>query len=389
MDDMKKDPFAEYIRQAGPGREKLANAWHTAIGLQAVDRLETSEYLHKTARDNIDGKISIAEANKLISDYYAVSPKHDKVRTREADLVSARIAAILSEGAFVFSVPQYRAIHGRLFEGIYDHAGKVRDFNISKKEWVLNGESVIYGNADNLMKLLAYDIQTEKSYKYPFSNIYAIIPHLASFVSNLWQIHVFAEGNTRTTAVFFIKYLRSMGFQAANDIFAENAWYFRNALVRANYTDWNRGIQSTTVYLELFLKNLLAGENNELKNRYLHIHWKDEKGASEADLHDSFENPDLGYRNEKQDIEASKQDIGRQKQDIEIPDHFQPKTKRSILALFERFGYDQFFGRTRVMEVLNITASPASELLGKMLSAGVIISVSGHGKGKYRFTKSG
>ena len=389
MDDMKKDPFAEYIRQAGPGREKLANAWHTAIGLQAVDRLETSEYLHKTARDNIDGKISIAEANKLISDYYAESPKHDKVRTREADLVSARIAAILSEGAFVFSVPQYLAIHGRLFEGIYDHAGKVRDFNISKKEWVLNGESVIYGNADNLMELLAYDIQTEKSYKYPFSNIYAIIPHLASFVSNLWQIHVFAEGNTRTTAVFFIKYLHSMGFQAANDIFAENAWYFRNALVRANYTDWNRGIQSTTVYLELFLKNLLAGENNELKNRYLHIHWKDEKGASKADLHDSFENPDLGYRNEKQDIEASKQDIGRQKQDIEIPDHFKPKTKRSILVLFERFGYDQFFGRTRVMEVLNITASPASALLSKMLNAGVIISVSGHGKGKYRFTKSG
>ena len=122
---------------------------------------------------------------------------------KEADLVSVRIAVILSEEAIAFSVPQFIGIHARLFSGIYDHAGKLRDYNISKKEWVLNGESVTYGDSQNLMEMLAYDISEEKKYEYPFSNIYDIIPHLASFISNLWQIHAFAEGNTRTTAVFF------------------------------------------------------------------------------------------------------------------------------------------------------------------------------------------
>ena len=364
MKDIVNDPFTEYMKQEDPDRRKLAHAWFTGIGLQAVDRLETSAYLQQTARDNIEGRITLAEANDLIARYYEESPGHAANRYKEADLVSARIAAILAEDAFVFSVPQFIGIHARLFAGIYDHAGKLRDYNISKREWVLNGESVTYGDAQNLMEMLAYDISEEKKYNYPFSNIYDIIPHLASFISNLWQIHPFAEGNTRTTAVFFIKYLRSMGFPVTNDIFAENAWYFRNALVRANYSDWNKGIQATAKYLELFLRNLLAGENNELKNRYLHIQWN----------------------HKKQDIEDSKQDIGREKQDIELPDDLSQRTKKNILVLFERFGYDQYFGRTEVIETLSLTASPASALISRMLDSDLIIPISGHGKGKYIFT---
>ncbi len=367
MKDIINDPFSEYMRQEDPDRRKLAHAWHTGIGLQAVDRLETSAYLQQTARDNIDGKITMAEANDLITRYYEESPKHDVDRHKEADLVSARIAAILSEEAFVFSVPQLIGIHARLFSGIYDHAGKLRDYNISKKEWVLNGATVTYGDAQNLMDLLAYDISEEKKYRYPFSNIYDIIPHLASFVANLWQIHAFAEGNTRTTAVFFIKYLRSMGFPVTNDIFAKNALYFRNALVRANYTDWTKGIRGTTEYLELFLKNLLAGENNELKNRYLHIQWNVEK----------------------QDIDAINQDIGQGKQDIVLPDVLSERTRKNILALLDCFGFDQYFGRTEVMETLSLTASPASALIRKMLSYKLIVSISGHGKGKYIFKNGG
>ena len=71
--------------------------------------------------------------------------------------------------------------------------------------------------------------------------------------------------------MFFIKYLRTLGFSATNDIFAENAWYFRNALVRANYTNLQKGIHETTEYLEAFLRNLLLNEKNELHNRNLHI----------------------------------------------------------------------------------------------------------------------
>ena len=271
MKDIKKDPFEEYIRQTEPSKYELGYAWYTAIGLQAVDGLETSEYLKKTAKENIEGKITLDEAGRLIESYYEESGEKNEEDTKEADIVSTRIANILSENAFTFSVPQYLNIHKRLFTGIYSHAGKIRDYNISKKEWVLDGASVHYGNAWDLRDMLEYDIKTEKDYEYPLDSITSIIPHLAKFVSGLWQIHAFGEGNTRTTAVFLIKYLRTMGFDVTNNIFAENAWYFRNSLVRANYNDYTKGIRETTEYLELFLRNLLLGESNELRNRYIHV----------------------------------------------------------------------------------------------------------------------
>ena len=365
MDDIKKDPFEEYIKQTKPARREMGYAWYTAIGLQAVDGLKTSDYLKKTAKENIEGKISVAEAEKLVVSYYEESADNNTDRTKEADIVSARIAAILSESAFTFSVPQYTGIHKRLFGGIYSHAGKVRDYNISKKEWVLDGASVYYGNALELRAMLEYDIQTEKEYEYPLNSVSAMIPHLAGFVSRLWQIHAFGEGNTRTTAVFFIKYLRSMGFDVTNDVFAENSWYFRNSLVRANYNDLSNGIRETTEYLELFLRNLLLGETNELKNRYLHIHWIEQK----------------------QDIQTLKQDIEKPKQDIQIPNTISRKTKQHIQQLFAEFGYNRFFGRTEVMEILQITASPASALLKKMLEMNLICPMKGKGKGKYLYVR--
>lgn len=158
-----------------------------------------------------------------------------------------------------------------MFEGIYKHAGKIRDYNITKAEWVLDGDTVMYGGALDLKATLDYDISKEREFSYKDLSSDRVINHLATFISRLCQIHVFSEGNTRTTAVFFIKYLRTLGFDVTNDIFAQNAWYFRNALVRANYNNIQKGIHETTEFLELFLRNLLLGENNELKNRNLHI----------------------------------------------------------------------------------------------------------------------
>ncbi|MBR3347124.1 MAG: Fic family protein [Solobacterium sp.] len=164
----------------------------------------------------------------MIETYYAENSDSKADSYKEADLVSARIAAILSENSFTFSVPQYIGIHKRLFSGIYKHAGKLRDYNISKKEWVLDGASVIYGNALELKDMLEYDINSERHFNYALYDIPDMIPHLADFISRLWQIHAFAEGNTRTTAVFLLKYLQTMGFDVNNDTFARNAWYFRN-----------------------------------------------------------------------------------------------------------------------------------------------------------------
>lgn len=269
---MDKDPFKEYLKESEPDKVNKRYAWSTAIGLQAVDGLKPSKYLIDIAIQNIEGKITLKEAQSLIDNYYEERPNpSDDERTEEADKVSTRIAQILSETAFSFSPNEYISIHRRLFQGIYEHAGKIRDYNITKKEWILDGATIMYGSASELQATLEYDFLQEKSFSYKGLSMDDIIHHLAVFVSRLWQIHIFGEGNTRTTAVFFIKYLRTLGFSVTNDIFADNAWYFRNALVRANYTNLQIGIHETTEYLEVFLRNLLLNEKNELHNRYLHI----------------------------------------------------------------------------------------------------------------------
>lgn len=364
---MNKDPFKEYIKESEPGRRDKGYAWHTAIGLQAVDGLKTSEYLVRTAVQNIEGKISFEEANALLQIYYEENPSRDvEDRTEEADKVSARIAALLSERAFSFTPNEYLSIHRKLFTGIYSHAGRIRDYNITKKEWVLNGATVLYGSATELRATLDYDLSEEKKFSYKNLSMDEIIHHLAVFISRLWQIHVFGEGNTRTTAVFFIKYLCTLGFDVTNDIFAKNAWYFRNSLVRANYNDLKNGIHETTEYLELFLRNLLLNEQHPLHNRTLHI-----SGAFKEDA--------------KPDIKEIKTDIDEIKADID--EIFRPKTVNHILKLREAFPGQTIFGRSDVIDVIDIKPSRASELLKEMAEQGVIESVSGHGKGKYRFSR--
>lgn len=273
MRDIKRDPFEEYIRNLPPTRKELGQAWSTAIGLQDVDGLKPSEYLYETAKKSIDGEISVDEADALINNYYEsrAGRLEDESRTEEADKVSARIAKLLSEKAFTFSPTQYIAIHRELFKGIYSHAGKIRDYNITKKEWVLDGDIVSYGGALDLREALEYDFAQEREFRYNGLTMDETIHHLAVFISRLWQIHVFGEGNTRTTAVFFIKYLRILGFKAENDLFAENSWYFRNALVRANYNNIKEGIYETTEFLEKFLMNFLLDENNKLSNEEMHV----------------------------------------------------------------------------------------------------------------------
>ena len=372
--DMEKDPFKEYLRESEPDKAHKGYAWSIAIGLQAVDGLKPSKYLIDTAIKNIEGKITMKEAQNLIDSYYEERPVHlsDDERTEEADKVSLRIAEILSETAFSFSPNEYIAIHRKLFQGIYNHAGKIRDYNITKKEWVLDGATVMYGSASELRATLEYDFSQEKDFSYKSLSMDEIIHHLAVFISRLWQIHIFGEGNTRTTAVFFIKYLRTLGFAATNDIFAENAWYFRNALVRANYTNLQKGIHETTEYLELFLRNLLLNEQNEHQNRNLHISGLINK--------------------EKVDIQGVKVDIQDAKVDIESVlsakgSDFTVKTTVHIHRLFEKFGFDGVFGRSAVMELLELKSSGASKLLSNLMQADIIEPVSGHGKGKYKFKK--
>ena len=270
--------FDQYIRQGEPSQKKKASIWQTAIGLQAVDGLQTSDYLKATACKHIEGEIDIDEARELIRSYYQSKTQRepDDDEKQEADKVSANITKILSSQTLDFSTGGYISVHRRVFEGVFKHAGKLRDYDITKREWVLDGDTVNYLNWEDLRRAIDYDISQEKEFSYKGLSTDATVEHITRFVSGLWQIHAFSEGNTRTTAVFTILYLRSIGFKVDNSLFARHSWYFRNALVRANYKNAVKGIDYTSVYLERFFRNLLLSEKWDLRNRYLHINATDE-----------------------------------------------------------------------------------------------------------------
>ena len=261
--------LSEYIRQGEPERAEKSAAWQTAIGLQAVDGLKTSSYLLETAKAHIEGDIDIAGAQRRIQSYYKEQSNRKAVEdgTMEADIVSARITELLGEKTFQFS---------------FDHAGQFRTYNITKNEWVLGGDTVVYSSWESIRDTLDYDFSQEKQFSYNALSVPESIKHMAKFASGIWQIHPFCEGNTRATAVFIVKYLKTFGFSVNNDVFAANSWYFRNALVRANYNNLQKGIHATSEYLEMFFENLLLGAQHELKNRYLHVEYKSEVPVQSA-----------------------------------------------------------------------------------------------------------
>ena len=277
--------LSEYIRQGEPDRAEKSAAWQTAIGLQAVDGLKTSPYLLETAKAHIEGDIDIADVQRRIQSYYKEQANRKTVEagTMEADIVSARITELLGEKTFQFSPAELQSIHRRLFSGVFDHAGQFRTYNITKSEWILDGDTVIYASWESIRDTLDYDFSQEKQFSYEKISLPESIRHMAKFASGIWQIHPFREGNTRATAVFVVKYLKTFGFHVNNDVFAANSWYFRNALVRANYNNLQKGIHATSEFLEMFFENLLLGTQHELKNRCLYVGFKEEAPAQSTE----------------------------------------------------------------------------------------------------------
>lgn len=338
--------FEEYLRQGEPSKAEKAKVWKTAIGLQQVDGLKPSDYLIATARQNIEGDITIEEVKQRIDSYYQQHPEKDtENRTEEADKVSARIAEMLSEQTFSFSPIEYLTIHRRLFQGIYSHAGKIREYNITKQEWVLNGETVLYASAESLKATLEYDFEQEKKFTYKGLNQQETIEHIAQYISDLWQIHVFGEGNTRTTALFLIKYLRTFGFEVNNELFEQYSWYFRNALVRANYKNHTKNIHATNEFLLRFFENLLLGHNHILKNREMHVRYIDLENTQNdpvKDVNDLVSDPV-----KRKILNCLKQNPKAKYIELAVETGYSPSTiKRHIqelkkLGLVERIGSDK------------------------------------------------
>lgn len=329
------------------------------------------------SQDQVKHEMTKQEAQELVK-YNDDIKNHrwaSKPQIRKYDKVyNGKLRIEFGERSYI-TPNEYISIHKKLFAGIYGHAGKLRDYNITKKEWVLNGATVLYGSASELRATLDYDFAEEKKFSYKNLSMEEIIHHLAFFVSRLWQIHVFGEGNTRTTAVFFIKYLRTLGFDTTNDIFAENAWYFRNALVRANYNDLKNGVHETTEYLELFLRNLLLDEKNELHNRTMHISGR----FAEVDI----ERVKVDIKSGEVDIESTKVDIRNKL--LSFSDTISEKTINHTVEIFSKCGKENCFGRTIVEEITGLKPSRASKLIKLLVDSEVIVLVTGHGKGKYRF----
>ena len=300
---MQQKDFEEYIRQVEPSAQESANAWKTAIGLQAVDGLKPSAYLLETAKQNIDGDITIDEVRKLLDTYYRSKTfrTEQDYETEEADKVSANIKKILSSKTIAFNTNGLLSVHRRIFDGVFKYAGEVRKFDITKKEWVLKGDTVHYLNWEDIRRAVDFDIQQEREFSYKGLTTDEKVKHICRFVSGLWQIHPFREGNTRTTAVFTIQYLRSIGYKVNNDMFADFSWYFRNALVRANYKNSALDIDYDYSFLEKFFQNLLMGTKHELKNRYLVIAAPDGWNA-QNDTHE-IKNDTHGVKNDTQALE--------------------------------------------------------------------------------------
>lgn len=253
--------------------KKKQEYWNTGIGLNKVDNLEPSKYLIDLSKKNINGELKYSEVENLLKTYYEAQNQNDISikREKECDIVSLRIAQLLEGKSFGFSPVALKNIHKFLFKDIYDFAGDYRNYNITKKEEILNGDTVKYVNYQDIESYIEYDFKEEKDFDYSKLNKDELISHIVKFTSSIWQIHPFGEGNTRTTAVFVEKYLNSMGFNINNDMFKDNSLYFRNALVRSNYGNIPKGIYPTFQYLAMFFENLLQGKAHELKNRKLYV----------------------------------------------------------------------------------------------------------------------
>ena len=283
--------FEQYKKQGEPGQAEKAVLWEAAIGLQKTDGLEVSEHLIEIARRHIEGDITIDQAREGLELYYEAQSDVES-RTEEADKVSQRIMEILAEKTFWFNPEELLGIHKRLLEGIYDHAGKIRQVNLTKGQIILDGDSVSYLNWQQIKKALDYDFADERVFNYKDLNLRGKVERIAEFTRRIWQIHPFEEGNTRTVAVFIVKYLRTKGFEPNWEMFKGHSWYFRNSLVRANYENFKKGVYNTNEFLMRFFGNLLLGENHKLQNRDMKV------TAPKDKMHEAI----IAIINEKQNI---------------------------------------------------------------------------------------
>lgn len=250
---------------------KKLESWELAIGLNEVDNLKPSKYLIELTKDSIDNNKTYSEVEESLYTYYSKQDLSDIniQRTLEADIVATRIVSIINDRSFRFSPVYLKTIHKKLFSGVFPkdlekYIGVFRDCNLTKNEPILNGRSVIYADYSSIEDFLEYDFNIESNKSYKDISKLDFVKNIAKFTSSIWQIHPFREGNTRTIAVFIIKYLNSKGLNINNEPFKNNSKYFRDALVLSNFANYSNNIVEDQDYLVSFF-DLALFNNNSLK----------------------------------------------------------------------------------------------------------------------------
>ena len=235
--------------------------WEIGFGLQAIDGLKPSKYLVELAQKQVTGRISYEEVESSLKHYYEEGVEPDD--SMEADFFSMRIAEILADKSFTFSPVTLLGYHRKLFSGIetfHYPVGEFRKLNITKKEPVLGGTSVSYTDYEMIKDTLTWDFEQEKGKDYRGQSRVEVAHAVMAFISNVWQVHPFREEDTRTIAVFAIKYLNTSGFELNNEPFKNHSRYFLDSLALANAGRMNR----TDKYLRMFTENALLGGTHEL-----------------------------------------------------------------------------------------------------------------------------
>ncbi len=365
--------FDEYLVAGEPDKRERAYGWATAIGLQDVDGLKPSQYLINTAKRHIEGEISQEEARRLVDEYYETKEGHDlPADVQEADKVSARMIAVINSPTFNFSVAYYLGLHRQIFDGVFKFAGEIRSVELTKREWVLNGDSVQYTPSCMIKDTLEYEFDRERKFKYKGLSEDAFVEHFASFISGIWQIHPFREGNTRTAALFAIKYLRSRRYSVTNDLFAVKSYYFRNALVRANYENDRLGVEKTQIPLEEFFKVLLYGDEIELHNRFLKIGQEYGTAAANAiaglhrhddGVNDVVNKPDIGINVGITPVDDVVNDVTKRHDDV-VNDivKFTDKEELAVKALVR----DPRLSAARLADLIGVKQRQAQRIIASL-----------------------
>lgn len=265
----------KYLRSRNKTERDYSLLWLTSFGIQSVVNLKPSDNLFPIIKRHIEGTVDIHRTRTELREFYHEQHRQSGNshihREEEADKVAVRIMEVLLDEDFDLTFEYFSKVHNHMFHGIYHHSGELRDKPLSKKEWVLGNTTILYPSTDHLRERIDYLFAKERCTDYKALSNRHKIRHFSEFISRLFIANPFQFANSRAVFVFAVKYLMAMGFQMQNDTFFREAWYFRNAIIRASYTNMHQGIYPTTEYMEMFLNNLLHNDTNELKNHRMVI----------------------------------------------------------------------------------------------------------------------